>query len=102
MTLYLEAPQHPVLGKTLSPVRVASPFGLRTAVPPLESIEGRPIRALRRVGKRIVFGFEDELWLVIHLMIAGRLHWQEPGAKLSHKIGLVALDFANGTLLLTE
>src|SRR2546427_1938084 len=102
ITIYLEGLERRVLGKTLSRVRVTSPFLLRTVAPPLAGINGRTITALRRVGKRIAFGFEGELWLILHLMIAGRLHWREAGAKLAGKHSLAALDFSNGSLLLTE
>jgi formamidopyrimidine-DNA glycosylase len=102
ITIYIEALERRVAGQTLNRVRVASPFLLRTAVPPLASLDGRKVIGLRRVGKRIAFRFEDELWLVLHLMIAGRLHWREPGAKLAGKQNLAALDFPNGSLLLTE
>jgi formamidopyrimidine-DNA glycosylase len=86
----------------LERVRVTSPFLLRTAVPPLASIHGLTVTSVRRVGKRIAFGFPDEFWLVLHLMIAGRLHWREPGAKLAGKQNLSALDFSHGSLVLTE
>ena len=102
ITIYLEALERRVLGKILSRVRVASPFLLRTVAPPLAGINGRTVAALRRVGKRIAFGFEDELWLVLHLMIGGRLHWREAGAKHAGKHSLAALDFQHGSLLLTE
>jgi len=102
ITIYLEALERRVLGKTLSRVRVTSPFLLRTVAPPLAGINGRTVTALRRVGKRIAFGFEDELWLVLHLMIGGRLHWREAGAKLAGKHSLAAFDFQHGSLLLTE
>jgi len=102
ITVYLEALERRVLGQSLRQVRVASPFLLRTALPPLASVNGRKVMALRRIGKRIVFGLEDDLWLVLHLMIAGRLHWREPGVKLAGKVSLAAFDFPNGTLLLTE
>ena len=102
ITIYLDALARRVLGKRLKTVRIGSPFLLRTAVPPIEQINDRNVTALRRIGKRIVFGFEGNLWLVLHLMIAGRLHWREPGAKLTRKLGLAALDFSSGTLLLTE
>ena len=102
ITIYLEALEPRVLGKTLSRVRVTSPFLLRTVAPPLAGINGRTVTALRRVGKRIAFGFEDELWLVLHLMIGGRLHWREAGAKLAGKHSLAAFDFQHGSLLLTE
>ena len=79
-----------------------APFLLRTFDPPLEAVEGKTVRELRRLGKRIVFGLDDDLWLVLHLMIAGRLHWKPQGAKLSGKLSLAAFDFPTGTLLLTE
>jgi formamidopyrimidine-DNA glycosylase len=102
ITLYLEALERRVLGQTLRQARITSPFLLRTAMPPIQNLEGRQVVSLRRLGKRIVFGFEGDLWLVLHLMIAGRLHWRAPGAKLSGKPGLAAFDFINGTLALTE
>jgi len=102
ITIYLEALQRRVLGKTLKQVRIASPFLLRTATPPLACVNGRNVTVLRRIGKRIAFGLEDNLWLVLHLMIAGRLHWRDPNVKLSGKISLAAFDFPNGSLLLTE
>jgi formamidopyrimidine-DNA glycosylase len=86
----------------LEHVRVQSPFLLRTADPPITAVEGKPVRKLRRVGKRIVFGFDDELWLVLHLMIAGRLHWRPPGAKIGGRNNLAAVDVADGSLVLTE
>ena len=102
MTIYLEALQSRLLGKTLHKVRLASPFVLRTVEPSPRELEGKTVRELRRLGKRIAFGFEDELFLVIHLMIAGRFKWLEPGAKVPAKLGLAAFDFDSGTLLLTE
>jgi formamidopyrimidine-DNA glycosylase len=102
ITIYLEALNRRVVGQTLTRIRIASPFLLRTAIPPIGACEGRKVIALRRIGKRIAFGFEDELWLVLHLMIAGRLHWREGVAKLAGKQNLAAFDFSNGTLLLTE
>lgn len=102
ITIYLEALERRVLGQPLVQVRVTSPFLLRTAVPPINSAHGKTVRALRRIGKRIALGLENDLWLVIHLMVAGRLHWRESGAKLVRKLGLAAFDFPNGTLLLTE
>ena len=102
ITIYIEALERRVLGKPLIRARIFSPFILRTFAPPIETISGRPITGLRRVGKRIVFGFPDELWLVVHLMIAGRLHWREPEAKVSGKQNLAALDFPQGTLVLSE
>lgn len=83
-------------------VRIASPFLLRTFDPPIESIKGKDILGFERIGKRIVFVFEDEMFLVLHLMIAGRLHWRGKGSKIPAKVGLAAFDFPNGTLLLTE
>ena len=102
IVVYIEALEARILNQTLERVRVASPFLLRTATPPLEAVEGKPVRELRRMGKRIVIGFEDHLWLVLHLMIAGRLHWSKPGVKLTPKRALAALDFPQGSLLLTE
>jgi formamidopyrimidine-DNA glycosylase len=91
-----------ILGCRLERVRLASVSLLRTADPPLSALEGHTVRELRRIGKRIAIGFDGDLWLVIHLMIAGRLHWREPGAKLAGRNALAALDFAGGTLVLTE
>ena len=102
ITVYIEALEARVLGRRLERVRLASPFLLRTAVPPIKAAEGRAVVALRRLGKRIVFGLEGDLWLVLHLMIAGRLHWQPPGAALKPKYGLAAFDYAEGSLTLTE
>jgi len=102
VTIYLEALQSRLLGKTLHKVRLGSPFVLRTVDPSPRELEGKTVRELRRLGKRIAFGFEDELFLVIHLMIAGRFKWLEPGAKVPAKLGLAAFDFDSGTLLLTE
>jgi formamidopyrimidine-DNA glycosylase len=102
ITIYLEALNRRVLGQTLTRIRIGSPFLLRTAVPPISECEGHRVIELRRIGKRIVFGFENDLWLVLHLMIAGRLHWREGVAKLGGKQNLAAFDFSNGALLLTE
>ena len=102
VALYLEALDPRVKGRTLHRVRVASPFLLRTVDPPIEAVEGRKVLSLRRIGKRIVLGVEGEVFLVIHLMIAGRLHWSDPGAKITGRIGLAAFDFDTGTLLFTE
>ena len=102
ITVYIEALRSRTLQQTLSRARVASPFLLRTATPPLSSLEGLQVMELRRLGKRIAFGFEHDLWLVLHLMIAGRLHWEEPGVRLNGKHKLAAFDFPNGSLLLTE
>ncbi len=90
------------MGRPLEKVRLFSPFLLRTADPPLSSAERKTVRGLRRLGKRIVFELEGKLFLVLHLMIAGRLHWKKAGAKPPGRIGLAAFDYPNGTLLLTE
>ncbi|MEA2204586.1 MAG: formamidopyrimidine-DNA glycosylase [Blastocatellia bacterium] len=105
IVVYIEALEERVLSQTLERVQLATPFLLRTAVPPLSSVEGRKVIALRRLGKRICFGLEGELWLVLHLMIAGRLHWHPGPIKLSRSPknrGLAAFQFSNGTLSLTE
>ena len=102
VTVYLEALQSRLLGKTLHKVRLASPFILRTVEPSPRELEGKQVTELRRLGKRIVLGFEGGLFLVIHLMIAGRFKWLAPGAKVPGKVGLAAFDFDSGTLVLTE
>src|SRR5271165_5988428 len=99
---YITALEPRVVGKSLEHIRVASPFLLRTAQPPLASAEGRTVEELRRIGKRIAIGMEGDLWLVLHLMIAGRLHWRAPNAKLSGRQNLAAFDFPDGSLVLTE
>jgi formamidopyrimidine-DNA glycosylase len=99
---YITALQPRVVGQPFQRVRLASPFLLRTAEPPLAEADGRFVRDLRRIGKRIAIGVEGDLWLVLHLMIAGRLHWQPPGAKLSGRNRLAAFDFPHGALVLTE
>lgn len=99
---YLSALQPRIVGQRLEQVRVASAFLLRTVQPPLSSAEGRAVTGLRRVGKRVAIGMEDDLWLVLHLMIAGRLHWRPKGAKLAGRNSLAAFDFADGSLILTE
>ena len=99
---YLLALEERVLGQRLEHVRIASAFLLRTARPPLSEVEGHSIRELRRIGKRIAFGLDNDLWLVLHLMIAGRLHWRAPGAKLGGRQNLAAFDFPHGSLVLTE
>ena len=99
---YISALETRVLGEPLEHVRLASVFLLRTVDPPLASVEGRTVVALRRVGKRIAIGVEGHLWLVLHLMIAGRLHWKPPQAKLAGRNALAAFDFPSGTLTLTE
>jgi formamidopyrimidine-DNA glycosylase len=99
---YISALETRIVGQPLEHVRVAGPFLLRTVQPPLASVEGRIVRELRRIGKRIAIGVEGDLWLVLHLMIAGRLHWKPAGAKLAGRQSLAALDFPNGSLVLTE
>ena len=100
--LYLSALRPRVVGRAIDQVRVASPFFVRTYDPPLSAITGREIVSLSRVGKRLVFAFDDALFVVIHLMIAGRLRWRERGAAIPPKLGLAAFDFADATLLFTE
>jgi formamidopyrimidine-DNA glycosylase len=100
--LYLHALRPRVEGRLLEHVRLRSPSLLRTWDPPLSAVEGRTVRGARRLGKRIVFELDGGLFLVIHLMIAGRFRWKPPGAKLPGRVGLAALDFADGTLLLVE
>ncbi|HXJ40080.1 MAG TPA: DNA-formamidopyrimidine glycosylase family protein [Bryobacteraceae bacterium] len=102
ITAYIEATRSRVLGQPLERVRITNPFLLRSIDPPLAAVHGRPVRELRRVGKRIAFGLEDDLWLVLHLMIAGRLHWKPAGAPLAGRHNLAAFDFPNGSLTLTE
>ena len=102
ITAYITALESRILGQPLERVRLASVFLLRTVEPPLTSVEGRNVRALRRIGKRIAIGVEGDLWLVLHLMIAGRLHWRPPQAKLSGRQNLAAFDFPSGSLVLTE
>ena len=99
---YVDALRARILARPLESVRLASPFLLRTASPPLQSAEGRAVTELRRIGKRIAIGLEGELWLVLHLMIAGRLHWRPKGAKLGGRQNLAAFDFPDGSLVLTE
>src|SRR5689334_23968977 len=99
---YITALEPRILGEQIEQVRLASPFLLRTVDPPLASVEGRKVRELRRIGKRIAIGVEDDLWLVLHLMIAGRLHWRAAGAKLAGRSQLAAFDFFHGSLVLTE
>jgi len=102
ISLYLHALKPRVVGEVLQRSRIASPFVLRSVDPPISALGGKRVTGLRRLGKRIVFELEDELFLVIHLMIAGRLQWKAPGAAITGKIGLAAFDFFTGTLLLTE
>ncbi|MGB6385140.1 MAG: DNA-formamidopyrimidine glycosylase family protein [Terriglobales bacterium] len=104
IVVYIEALEKRILGERLDRVRIASPFLLRTATPPLANAEGKTVVKLRRLGKRICMGLDgdNDIWLVLHLMIAGRLHWRKRDAKVSPPRGLAAFDFANGTLLWTE
>ncbi len=99
---YLTCLEPRMQGRTLDGVRIASPFLLRSVVPPIKAAVGKRVVGLRRLGKRIVFGLENDLFLVLHLMIAGRLHWKESGAKPTGRNGLAAFDFPGGTLILTE
>src|SRR6266487_5012411 len=102
IVVYIEALEKRILGQTLKGVRIVSPFLLRTVTPPVSGAAGKKVTGLRRLGKRICIGLEDGLWLVLHLMIAGRLHWRARGAKISPPRGLAAFDFPAGTLLWTE
>jgi formamidopyrimidine-DNA glycosylase len=102
IVVYIEALEKRILGQRLEHIRIASPFLLRTAIPPVSDAEGKKVVRLRRIGKRICIGFDNDIWLVLHLMIAGRLHWRKRDAKLSPPRGLAAFDFVNGTLLWTE
>jgi formamidopyrimidine-DNA glycosylase len=99
---YLCALQDRIVGETLERVRISSPFVLRTAQPPIADVQGGRVRELRRLGKRVAIGLDNDLWAVIHLMIAGRLHWRAPGVKLAGRNNLAAFDFSAGSLLLTE
>jgi formamidopyrimidine-DNA glycosylase len=99
---YISALEPRVVGQAVARVRLASPFLLRTAQPPVATAEGRVVRELRRIGKRIAIGVDGDLWLVLHLMIAGRLHWRPRGAKLAGRRSLAAFDFPSGSLVLTE
>lgn len=99
---YISALKDRVAGQPLQRVRIADPFLLRTADPPISAVEGHTVRELRRIGKRIGIGLEGDLWLLLHLMIAGRLHWKPAGATLAGRTNLAAFDFPNGTLTLTE
>src|SRR5262249_32448985 len=102
ITVYIEALRARVAGEVLQRIQIASPFLLRTYDPPIEAVEGQMVRGFERLGKRIVFRFDDELFLVLHLMIAGRLHWKPVNAKIPAKVGLAAFRFPQGTLTLTE
>ena len=102
IVVYLEALERRVLGEVVRGVRIASPSVLRTFDPPFDAPVGSRVESLQRVGKRIVFGLEGDLFLVIHLMVAGRLRWETPGKPVPKKVGLAAIDFDEGTLILTE
>jgi formamidopyrimidine-DNA glycosylase len=99
---YISALEPRIVGQPLKQVRIASAFLLRTAQPPIANAEGHVVRELRRIGKRIAIGLDNDMWLVLHLMIAGRLHWKPPGAKLAGRNQLAAFDFSSGSLVLTE
>jgi formamidopyrimidine-DNA glycosylase len=102
ITVYIEALEQRIQGTTVNRIRIASPFLLRTAVPPLSSVEGGKVVELRRLGKRICIGVEGDLWLVLHLMIAGRLHWYTDKARAAKARGVASFEFSSGTLTLTE
>src|SRR5580658_6115161 len=102
LTVYLEALEQRIVGQRLERVLILSPFLLRTAMPPIQSAQGRRVQLVRRIGKRIAIGLEGDLWLVLHLMIAGRLHWFEAGARLAKRAALARFEFDHGTLTLTE
>src|SRR3974390_671008 len=102
ISAYITALESRILNQPLDHVRLASAFLLRTVDPPLSSAEGRVVRTLRRIGKRIAIGVEGDIWLVLHLMIAGRLHWKAPNAKLAGRNALAAFDFPSGSFVLTE
>lgn len=102
ISAYIRALEPRIIGQPIEHVRLSSPFLLRTVQPPLTEVDGRIVRELRRIGKRIAIGVEGDLWLVLHLMIAGRLHWRPHNAKLAGRNSLAALDFPTGSLVLTE
>jgi formamidopyrimidine-DNA glycosylase len=102
ITVYIDALEHRIAGHRLEHVRIANPFLVRSVDPPLSHVEGKRVTAIRRMGKRIAIGFENGIWIVIHLMIAGRFRWLPAGAKIPGKLGLAAFDFDNGSLILTE
>ncbi len=99
---YVHALESRIVAQPIQQIRLASPFLLRTVDPSVSEVEGHVVRELRRIGKRIVIGMEGDLWLVLHLMIAGRLHWRQKGAKLAGRQSLAAFDFPHGSLVLTE
>ncbi len=100
--LYVSALAPRVVGRTIARVRVASPFFVRTFDPPVAALEGRTVYSVTRMGKRLVWAFDDDLFAVVHLMIAGRMRWREPGAAIPGKLGLAAFDVDQGTLIFTE
>src|SRR5260370_40649336 len=102
IVVYLEALEQRVLGHVLERVRIAGPFLLRTAVPPIDSVQGHKVTELRRIGKRIALGFENGIWLVFHLMIAGRLHWKTKAVVPDGRRALATFEVDSGTLRLTE
>lgn len=102
ITVYIEASERRILGATLEDVRIVSPFLLRTATPPVRDAIGKKVVKLRRIGKRICIGFENDIWFVLHLMIAGRLHWRQRGAEISPRQNFAAFDFPDGSLLWSE
>jgi formamidopyrimidine-DNA glycosylase len=102
VTVYVECIATKIAGRRIEHVRMGSPFVLRSVDPPVREIEGKTVREVRRIGKRIAIGTDDDLWIVVHLMIAGRFRWLKPGAKLPGRLGLAAFDFENGSLVLTE
>ena len=102
ITIYIEALEPRVVGQQLERVRIGNPFIVRTPEPPISAVEGQQVTGVRRLGKRVVFEFPDDLFMIIHLMIAGRLRWRERGAAVPNKVGLAAFDFAAGTVIFTE
>jgi formamidopyrimidine-DNA glycosylase len=102
LTIYIESLQKRIVGQRLESIRLGNPFILRSIGPPLSAASGKVVKSIHRIGKRIVFGLEGDLFIVIHLMIAGRFHWKKPKAKLPGRVGHAAFDFSAGTLMLTE
>lgn len=102
LTVYIEALERRVVGQPIEAIRLASPFVLRSVEPKVAEVVGKKVSAIERLGKRLIFVLEDDLFAVIHLMVAGRFQWKERGAKVPGKVGLLAIDFPTGTLILTE
>ena len=102
VTVYVERLNSLLAGRVLSRIRLASPFLLRTFDPPISALNGRTVEGFRRIGKRIIWKFDEDLRLVMHLMVSGRIRWKEAGAKVPGKIGLAAFDFEHGSLIFTE